>query len=215
VYIYGKIGFVVIKNIFLGLSWAYAGLIVLWLLLRVFWGDALWWLGLLNAFVPFFFLPLVLFVPACLVYRHPGFWFSVSVPVVMFLLLYGGLFLPRAPVRAGAPLTIMTFNIWGGSRLPETARVVVENGLPDIVALQELTPQMAEVFVAELGDAYPYRLLRPEGTYRGMGVLSRFPLTEIDTRHLADPRWQIQALRSVDRKDYKSLNQFCSKSGNS
>ena len=54
---------------------------------------------------------------------------------------------------------------------------------------------MAEVFLEEAGDAYPYRLLTPENTYRGMGVLSRFPLTEIDTSYLAHRLWQVQAMR--------------------
>ena len=145
--------------------------------------------------VPFLFVPLVLLIPACFLYRQQAFWISVALPLLIFAVLYGRLFLPKPPVRNSDSITVMTFNIWGGSHSPATARVIVENGLPDIVALQELTPQMADVFLAELGDAYPYRLLRPEGTYRGMGVLSRFPLTEIDTRHLAHPRWQIQAMR--------------------
>ena len=177
------------------LSWTYAAIIVFWFLLHSCFGDTIWWLALLNVFVPFLFLPLVLSIPLCVVYRYPAFWRSVLLPFVIFVFLYGELFLPNVPVRDGDPITVMTFNIWGGSQLSETAHVIVENGLPDIVALQELTPQMADVLLEEVGDSYPYRLLAPEGAYHGMGVLSRFPLTEIDTRHLAHYWWRVQAMR--------------------
>jgi vancomycin resistance protein VanJ len=184
-----------IKKILVVLPGIYAAIIVLWFLLHGCFGDTIWWLALLNAFAPFFFLPLILLVPACVVYRHPAFWRSVALPLVIFVFLYGELFLPNTPVRDADSITVMTFNIWGGSRSPETAHVIVENGLPDVVALQELTPQMADVFLEEIGDSYPYRLLAPEGTYHGMGVLSRFPLTEIDTTYLAHPWWRVQAMR--------------------
>jgi endonuclease/exonuclease/phosphatase (EEP) superfamily protein YafD len=191
----GKPKFALVKKTLLVLSWMYAAMIILWFLLHGWFGDTLWWLALLNAFVPLFFLPLVILVPVCFVYRDWRYWRSVLVPLVIFAFLYGELFLPNAPVRNAEPITVMTFNIWGGSRLPETARVIVKNDLPDVVAIQEVTPQMADVLLEEIGDLYPYRLLEAEGTYRGMAVLSRFPLTELDTSHLAHPWWQVQAMR--------------------
>ncbi len=185
----------VLKKTFLVLSWVYAALIILWFLLHGWFGDTLWWLALLNAFAPLFFLPLVLLIPVCFVYRDWRYWRSVLVPLVIFIFLYGELFLPNAPAPNTDSITVMTFNIWGGSHSPETARVIVENGVPDIVALQEVTPPMADVLLEEIGDLYPYRLLEAEGTYRGMAVLSRLPLTELDISHLAHPWWQVQAMR--------------------
>lgn len=191
----GKSRFVVVKKALFVLSWTYAATIILWFLLHGWFGDTLWWLALLNAFVPFFFLPLVILVPICFAYRDWRYWRSVLVPLVIFAFLYGELFLPNALVRNAESITVMTFNTWGGSRLPETAHVIVENGVPNIVALQEVTPEMAGVLLDEIGDLYPYRLLAAEGTYRGMAVLSRFPLTEIETPQLAHPWWEVQAMR--------------------
>jgi endonuclease/exonuclease/phosphatase (EEP) superfamily protein YafD len=37
-------------------------------------------------------------------------------------------------------------------------------------------------------------LLDAQAQHRGMGILSRYPLTEIDASHLADPAWQIQIM---------------------
>ncbi len=203
----GKPKSALVKKTFLVLSWIYAATIILWFLLHGWFGDTIWWLALLNAFVPFFFLPLVLLIPVCFVYRDWRYWRSVLVPLVIFVFLYGELFLPNVPVRNDDPMTVMTFNIWGGSQSSETARVIVENGVPDIVVLQEVTPEMAGVLLEEIGDLYPYRLLAPESTYRGMAVLSRFPLTEIEIPHLAHPWWEVQAVRvEADAGPFKLYN---------
>ena len=180
------------------LSWLYAAGIALWFVLQRQVGDAAWWLALLNALVPYLFLPLVVLLPAALAWRQRPFGMSVALPALVFVALYGHLYLPARPVAHAtieAPLTVMSFNIWGGSQAPETARVILDHGAPDVVALQELTPHMAEVLQAELGDVYPYRAIEARGQYHGLGVLSRYPLAELDISHLLHPDWRIQALR--------------------
>ena len=188
----------VMKHVCTALAFLYAGLIVVWFVLHRCFGDTRWWLALLNSFVPYLFLPLVVLLPACLMCRRRAFWASVALPSLIFVALYGPLFLPARPVVFAAdeaPLTVMSFNIWGGSRAPETARVILDRGVPDIVAIQELTPQMAEALLKEVGDAYPYRILDPGEGYRGMGVFSRYPLTGLSASHLSDPGWRIQVMR--------------------
>lgn len=81
----------------------------------------------------------------------------------------------------------MSFNIWGGSQSKETARVILDNGTPDIVAVQELTPQMATTLLKEVGDIYPYRAFQTGPRNEGMGVLSRYPLVELETSYLDAP----------------------------
>jgi exonuclease III len=113
-------------------------------------------------------------------------------------MLYGHLFLPAcpaAPTTGEKLLTIMSFNIWGGSRSKETARVLPDNASPDVVAIQELTPHMAQVLVEEVGDVYPHRVFSTGTQNRGMGVLSRHPLAELDSSRLSDPDWQIQVVQ--------------------
>lgn len=178
------------------LGWLYAGLILVWFVLDHWCGDTLWWLGLLNAFVPYLFMPLVPLLFAGLFCRSQWMWGSLILPVFLFFGLYGELFfpaLPSASTAAGEALfTVMTFNQWGGSRSAETARVLLEGDAPDIVALQELTPQMAEVFLTEVGTIYPYHIFEPGEDYKGSGVLSRYPLTPLDSAHLDDPDWHVQ-----------------------
>ncbi len=174
--------------------WLYAALILTWLLLRTWLGDTLWWLALLNAFVPFLFAPLVIFLPLGLLIRRRAFWLGAAIPTTVFLLLYGGQFAPRPNhfIEEDETFSLMTFNVWGWSQSPETAHVISAEGLPDIVVLQELTPEMAEIVLAEVEEAYPYRLLETKAGHRGMGILSRYPLEARDADDLSSPWWRMQ-----------------------
>jgi endonuclease/exonuclease/phosphatase (EEP) superfamily protein YafD len=77
-------------------------------------------------------------------------------------------------------LRVLTWNLEVGSKAVE----VTLDGLldprrdPDLVALQELTPDVAAAIEAdpEVVDRYPYRILEPADGVDGMGLLSRLPL---------------------------------------
>jgi len=181
-------------------SWLYAAWVVLWFVLHGWLGDTIWWLALLNAFAPLLFVPLALILPASLVCRRPSFWASVVPPLAIFLVLYGHLFLPARPSASaieGTPLTIVSHNIWWYSQSEETAHAILAGGTPDIVALQELAPGMVEMLVKEVGDLYPYRAVGTDVHRYGVGVFSRYPLTELDSSHLANPSWRVQICRVV------------------
>ncbi|MCK4449859.1 MAG: hypothetical protein KAX26_04635, partial [Anaerolineae bacterium] len=63
----------------------------------------------------------------------------------LFLLTYGHLYLPRWPVRAAGPtLTVMTYNVLYTvtDAAPIAANVTGAN--PDLIAFQELTPNLAQ-----------------------------------------------------------------------
>ncbi|MGC9399329.1 MAG: endonuclease/exonuclease/phosphatase family protein [Anaerolineae bacterium] len=180
----------------LALRDAYTG----WFALRSGWGDALWWLALLNTFAPFLFAPLLFLPPLAGVIQRRAAWLGVALPLTLFLFLYGEHFLPRPShfVKKDVAVSVMSFNIWGWSRAPETARVIYDMGLPDVVLLQELSPQMAETILTEVGDVYPHHLLETAEGYRGMGILSRYPLRELDTEALtASSRWRMQVVEVI------------------
>lgn len=89
-------------------------------------GDTLWWLALINAFAPFLWAPVAIFLVIGLVVRTgPLAW-----PGAAHSNLFGHLWrpsFPRWPVAHAAsptPLTVMTFNIWGGSLSPRTIQVI-------------------------------------------------------------------------------------------
>jgi vancomycin resistance protein VanJ len=184
-----------IRGVALGSLWLYSSLLLVWFVLHWLYGDSIWWLALTNAFAPWLFVPLPIFIPLAFLDRHPRSWLPLLAPVLLFLLLYGGLFIPssaRAQAADDGALRVMSFNLYNYSVHEKTAQVIIDNDWPDIVALQELTPYMANVIIKLVGDRYPYRVLDTRSDHRGMGVLSRFPLQAIKPTHLFDLASEIQ-----------------------
>jgi vancomycin resistance protein VanJ len=188
------------KRTWIGTIWSYCGFVVGWYILHLLYGDSIWWLGLLNAIAPWLFAPLLLLLPVTLVTigtRHyvPLLYGPLLAPIILFLALYGSLFAPvRTTARAASDpsLTVLSFNIWAGSRSEATIEVIAANGWPDIVAIQELTPPMAELILEKVGSHYPYHLLDITPYHYGLGIFSRFPLTMLDSSAFADSALRVQ-----------------------
>ena len=81
-------------------------------------------------------------------------------------------------------VTVMTWNLEKDVNSPDD---VIDGILsvrrplrPQVVALQELTPDVAAALEAsaEIDDRYPYRILRPREGATGMGLVSSLPLVE-------------------------------------
>lgn len=153
------------------------GLLLLWRL-----GVATWWVALPNLVAPFLFSPLLLLVPLGIWVRSRVYLSSVGVLAVVFILSFGGYFLPRSPApdaAVGTEVRIMTLN----HLKTNTDVVAIEAAIlrqdADIVALQELSVSVAARVRADLSGRYPYQVLRPapaESDLNGLGVLSRLPL---------------------------------------
>lgn len=168
-----------LRRISLYLLWIYTLLLLAGWGIHLLVGDTLWWLALATSFMPLFFLPLLLGIPLGFWVRRPAYWIGLLPPVVLFLYLYGLLFLPSLPppYQTDAPtLRLMTFNLWGGSHRARTAQVIIEQGLPDIVVLQELTSVMQKLILTAVGPHYPYYFFDTVPGSRGLGILSRYPL---------------------------------------
>ncbi len=186
------------KRIWMGVLWCYSGFISGWYILHLLYGDRIWWLGLLNAMAPWLFAPLLLLLPLTLRTWNARFYGPLLAPALLFLLLYGPLFAPvHSPAQASSAttLTVLSFNIWAGSRTEKTAQVIADNGWPDIVALQELTPQMADVLIEMAGHHYPYHHFDITPYHYGLGVFSRFPLTVLDSSQFADSALRLQVVK--------------------
>lgn len=159
-------------------AWIYAGLLSLWWVLRVSFGDQIWWLALVSVFAPYLFAPLLFLAPLGLIRPRLRYWGALLLAGAILLLEYG----PPMSVWAAAPsgtgdeLTVLSFNAWGYSDSIETAQAIVSQGTPDVVVLQELSPQLAQTLVEELGAAYPYRVFKTDQGTKSGGVLSRYPL---------------------------------------
>ena len=107
---------------------------------------------------------------------------AVVMLVVAIVRLGGEWWSPDADTAGDTtPLTVMTWNLELGSKATaETVDGILGDAdtRPDLVALQELTPEVAAALEAAPGidSAYPYRILEPRDGVAGMGLLSRYPL---------------------------------------
>jgi vancomycin resistance protein VanJ len=159
----------------------YALLPVVWCIARQT-PVARWWLfELTDIFSVWMYLPLPLLAALAALRRDRSLTAWLVLPLAMFLVEYGGAFLPKrvAVAAAGTPLRVMTSNLMVDNQYPAGLEAVLEQENPDVVALQELNFRMANFLNARLRDRYPYQVLHPHVTDGGLGVLSRYPIQEV------------------------------------
>ncbi len=148
--------------------------------------------SLATEFVPFWFAPLPAWLLTALLARSRAALLSATAPWLVFVVVYGGLFVPRLPhlrqvAPAAAPgqpavdLRVMTFNLLYVNGAPEELAAAVRRAAPDVLLVQELSPTLATSLDAALRDEYPYRDLRPHPGPEGGGVWSRRPLRVEET----------------------------------
>lgn len=134
-----------------------------------------WWLELTNTFALLLFAPLLLLLLAALLVRSRWMTGAIAAALALFVALFGARFMPpSAPVAAGTPLRIMTFNqLYTNKRVPEVI-AAIRAQQADVIGLQELSESVAEALKAELSGEYPYQALAP-GNQSGLGLISRYP----------------------------------------
>ncbi len=151
----------------------YPLLVVLYLLLRAFFGGSPWWLALLHTFALYLFAPLILVLLLALALRRPR---SAVVSLVL-LILGGALYFPmpkRSPEREAHSLRVIQYNAMPeNTQLAEDARWIVQQE-PDIVILQEIVAEDYEPDLGALHEAYPHRACLQSS----LRIFSRYPLLE-------------------------------------
>jgi endonuclease/exonuclease/phosphatase (EEP) superfamily protein YafD len=167
------------------LSWlvvAYALLVVGWLIARAIWGDQALAVAVINSFptAPFALLPLA--VLAAVLARKPASWAALLVLLGVWAVLFGVRFLPRGESDAAehADIGIMAFNVLWSNEDVDAIAGAISAAYPDLAVLPELTIAQDDELARRLGDAYPYRILsRLDGAGFGVGIYSRWPLTDL------------------------------------
>jgi endonuclease/exonuclease/phosphatase (EEP) superfamily protein YafD len=94
---------------------------------------------------------------------------------------------PPAPTATGHVLTMASWNLELESRPAQESADWLADHPADVVALQELTPDVADAIDADgrLRQAYPYRALERRDFGQGLGLLSRYPISGVT--HLDQP----------------------------
>ena len=99
---------------------------------------------------------------------------------------------------------VMTFNVGNDRARPEALVKLFRASDLSIIALQELTYQQADVIGRELKDIFPYQALYGEGI-PGKGLLSRYPLKEVEQLHLYQHRPDLRAVVEIENKPLRVL----------
>jgi vancomycin resistance protein VanJ len=162
-------------------TWAtgYTVFIALWVLLRVTLFDRVWPLALLNTIAEYLFVPVPLLLAVSVWKRHWSSLALLSIPTIVFIILFGELFWPLSPNRvgvAGVPVTAMSFNVLYSNGEYEAVAESVRSASPDVIGFQELTLASSRALSDALEDEYPYTTLSSLESGQSAGLLSRFPI---------------------------------------
>lgn len=182
----------------------YVAGLTLYFALRWLGAWRLWFVEALGYILPWLFVPVLLLMPLLLLLRRRALLAILALPAAVFLLLYGGLYLPRPQVAAaGQPFTVLTYNILGLNRDVEAMAVAIRAHDADVVALHEVNASMGKALEARLLSRYPYR--HREG---GIGLYSRFPIEEYRAFRLGEGQglWAQQCVLLVDGRRVALLN---------
>lgn len=148
-------------------------LVAAWALL----GDA-WWLQPFNLTTFWWTLPAVALVLVAVAARRWDVAALLAVPALVFLWVYGTLFVPALGDRPDADLVVATWNTYVVA--PDGDHVVdlVERIDPDVLLLQEVFPDRQEALEDALADRLPHTLTIQSPGVGGVMVASRYPIVE-------------------------------------
>jgi endonuclease/exonuclease/phosphatase family metal-dependent hydrolase len=87
------------------------------------------------------------------------------------------------PDATATKLRVMTYNVNFGLRGERSGIDAIKAGSPDVVFLQETTPEWERALIKDLGATYPhhrFEATRNEWIAGGLGVMSRWPIRTIE-----------------------------------
>jgi len=159
------------------LARVYFTLLFGWAILHLLFGDRWWWLFLVNSFAVYLFLPLPVILVAALLARRRETSSGLAAALALGAYLYGELFLPQLPRgHTDSPtFVVMTYNLLGFNENVAGIIAALRASNADVITLQELNPLVADAIQRDLPE-YPHRVLDPQWSVTGMGVISRYSL---------------------------------------
>lgn len=127
--------------------------------------------SLTETFLPWLGLLIPVLLVAALLRRSATALIALLLPAVAWVNLFGGLLTDKS--GKGGNFTVATHNVNAENPDPaSTAKAVAASGA-DVVALEELKPEVAPVYEKALADTYKYHSV--QGT---VGVWSKYPLND-------------------------------------
>ena len=138
-----------------------------------------WWLKISNIFALFLFFPLPVFGLVALLIQSRCLRIAVVVGVLLFVGQFWEVLKPPLPVtQSGKSLRIVTFNQLARNKNVSAVLNVIAAQQADVVILQEISKPLAQS-LSSLKQEYPYQSVALE--LGGLALLSRYPLTEVES----------------------------------
>lgn len=150
--------------------------------------------SLLEAFLPWFGLVIVVLLGLALLRRSAAALVALLLPTAAWTCLFGGL-LPPAVKSGPHDLVVVQHNVSDENTDPVGTARALADARPDLIAVQELVPPALRAYEKTLVPDYPYHAVR--GT---VGLWSKHPLTDarlldIKPKGISEP-WS-RGLRAV------------------
>jgi endonuclease/exonuclease/phosphatase (EEP) superfamily protein YafD len=167
---------------------SYALGLLIFTILRLIFGDSVWWLGFFGNFTPFYFAALIGLLPLALIARARRSFLLLLPSALIGLLIYVPLYLPKAEAKAPEADTfrLITFNVWGDN--PDMSRIEdwLKAQQADAVVTIELPPAWTNGIPA-LKEAYPQQITHvAQGLYWGSTILSPHAILSADVFNLGE-----------------------------
>lgn len=183
----------------------HTGVIVTYFVVRELNGGEQWLIDALSYVLPWLILPVVFLLPGILIFRRSrSMLILIAIPMALFLLSYGHLYLPRLPVRSnGQAFTVMTYNIFMANTHVDAIAAAIEKENPDIIGIHEITPLNVEFLDEPFAERYPYRRID-----KWMGLLSKYPILEYKFFRLSDGEgtWAQRFVLDIDGNEVTLYN---------
>jgi len=178
---------IIIKNILLILIGSYGLSVSIHIVLRLIVGERSTIVALFNTFAHLMWMPALILLPTMLFTKQGRIALTLILPAVMFILTYGGLFIPRQPEPAlltTPSITLQTHNLLARNRTPAHILDIIRDISADIVVLQEVSVDFEQRLLTL--DEYPYVAIHgtaDDGTLlmrdtMGQAILSQYPILE-------------------------------------
>jgi endonuclease/exonuclease/phosphatase (EEP) superfamily protein YafD len=158
-------------------AWACLAVMFTWLAAYLAAGDRFGYLALANLLAVYLFFPLPLVLLAALLCRSRWLGIGFVAGLAAFLWLWGAQFLPGrgGSTERNPSLSVMTYNVLAWHEYTRPVLDTIRSEDPDIVCLQELNHNLAQVLETEMAGEYPYQALEPVDNPSGIGVISKIP----------------------------------------
>jgi len=165
-----------------GLVYSYLGLLIIYFLLRLIFGDSFWVVGFISIFIPLILLPLLILPIIALLLKKRWLLIMSGIgSIVLIGWLHGQYFsaegIPLNPSIGN--LKILSLNCSWYKTSSENLSNLIKKEQPDIVFLQEIVLKHTQRAFVWLKESYPY-----QAGQAPVAILSKYPILSFENLNL-------------------------------